>query len=112
MNGELAYEVDVCEVFAANVRRRCEPRWLVLLERTQNPGAKFTSLSTREARRYVTSSIEQLPPQLHEAAKKREQTIDRIALLPCWRFEYGGTPQFAAEELRQFVQLRRQEVYV
>jgi hypothetical protein len=32
MNGELAYEVDVSEVFAAQVKRTCEPQWLILLE--------------------------------------------------------------------------------
>jgi hypothetical protein len=42
----------------------------------------------------------------------REQTIERVALLPSWRFRYGGTPQFAAKELLEFVVHRRQEIYV
>jgi hypothetical protein len=42
----------------------------------------------------------------------REQTIERVALLPSWLFRYGGTPQFAAKELREFVVHRRQEIYV
>jgi hypothetical protein len=111
MNGELAYEVEVSEAFGAQVKRTCKPRWLILLERTKDPGAQFTPLSSGEARRYITSNLEQLPRQLHEAAKNREQTIDRVALLPCWRFQYGGRPQFAAQELWEFVQHRRQEVY-
>ncbi len=111
MNGELAYEVDVVEAFAAQVQSACEPRWLILLERTEKRGAEFMPLSSGEARRYVTSSIEKLPRQLREARENRERTIDRVALLPCWRFRYGGTPQFAASELREFVEHRRQEVY-
>jgi hypothetical protein len=111
MNGELAYEVDVVEAFSAPVKRVCEPRWLVLLERTQGVGAEFTLMPLGEARRYVASSVERLPEELHEAAAIREQTIDRVASLPCWHFRYSGTPQFAAKELREFVEHRRTEVY-
>ena len=111
MNGELAYEVDVVEAFSAQVKRACEPRWLILLERTQRVGTEFTLMPPGEARRYVTSSIERLPEELREAAAIREQTIDRVASLPCWHFRYNGTPQFAAKELREFVDHRRLEVY-
>ncbi len=112
MNGELAYEVEIAEAFGARVERACEPRWLVFLERTQGGGAVFTPMLSAEARSYVNSSVERLPPQLYEAVAMREQTIERIALLPSWRFRYGGTPQFAAKELREFVVHRRQEIYV
>jgi hypothetical protein len=112
MNGELAYEVDIAEAFGARVERACEPRWLVFLERTQGAEAVFTQMSSEEARNYVNSSVERLPSQLYEAARMREQTIERVALLPSWLFRYGGTPQFAAKELREFVVHRRQEVYV
>jgi hypothetical protein len=112
MNGELAYEVDVAEAFGARVEQACEPRWLIFLERTLEAGAVFTPMSSAEAQSYVNSSIERLPPQLDEAVAMREQTIGRVALLPSWRFRYGGTPQFAAKELREFVVHRRQEVYV
>jgi hypothetical protein len=112
MNGELAYEVDIAEAFGARVERACDPRWLVFLERTQGAGAVFAPISPEEARSYVNSSVERLPPQLHEAVAMREQTIERVAMLPGWRFRYGGTPQFAARELREFVVHRRQEIYV
>jgi hypothetical protein len=112
MNGELAYEVDVAEAFGARVERSCEPRWLVFPERTQEAGAVFTPISSTEARSYVNSSIERLPPQLYEAVAMREQAIERVAMLPTWRFRYGGSPQFAAKELREFVVHRRQEIYV
>jgi hypothetical protein len=111
MNGELAYEVDIAEAFGARVERTCEPRWLIFLERTQAAGADFIQMSSAEARRYINSSIERLPPQLHEAVAMRAQTIEYVATLPSWRFQYGGTPQFAAKELRKFVVHRRQEIY-
>jgi hypothetical protein len=112
MNGELAYEVDITEAFGAQVERACEPRWLIFLERSQRAGAVFTPMSSAEARSYVNSSVERLPPQLYEAGAMRDQTIERVALLPSWRFRYGGTPQFAAKELREFVVHRRQEIYL
>jgi hypothetical protein len=112
MNGEVAYEVDIAETFGAQVEKACEPRWLIFLERTQQAGAIFTHVSSAEARRYVSSSVERLPSQLDDALAMREQTIERVASLPCWRFQYGGTPQFAAKELREFVVYRRQEIYV
>ncbi len=79
MNGELAYEVDIAKAFGARVERACEPRWLVFLERTQGAGARFTPMSSAEARRYVNSSVERLPPQLYEAVAMREQTIERVS---------------------------------
>jgi hypothetical protein len=112
MNGELAYEVDIAEAFGAQVERECQPRWLVFLERMQEAGADFTPMSSAEARSYLNSSVERLPPQLSEAVVMREGTIESVSALPCWRFRYGGTPQFAAAELREFVVTRRQEVYV
>jgi hypothetical protein len=111
MNGELAYEVDIAETFDAQVERECEPRWLVFLDRMQRAGSEFTPMSSLEARSYLNFSVERLPAQLYEAAMMREHTIESISQLPCWRFRYGGTPQFAAKELLKFVFNRRLEVY-
>jgi hypothetical protein len=111
MNGELAYEVDIADAFGARVQRECEPRWLIFLERTQRAGREFLPMSSVEAQSYVNSSVERLPEQLHEAVALREQTIGSVALLPRWRFRYGGTPQFAAQQLREFVVNRRLELY-
>jgi hypothetical protein len=111
MNGELAYEVGIAEAFHAQVKQECEPRWLVFLERMEQPGSEFTPMSSAETKRYVNSSVERLPTQLYEAAAMRELTIERVSQLPCWQFRYGGTPQFAAKELQKFVALHRQEVY-
>jgi hypothetical protein len=111
MNGELAYEVDIAETFGAQVERECRPRWLVFLERTERAGAELAPMSSAESRNYLDFSVERLPIQLYEAIAMRERTIASVSLLPCWRFRYGGTPQFAAKELREFVINRRQEVY-
>jgi hypothetical protein len=110
MNGELAYEVDIIETFGVAVECGCEPRWLIFLERVLPPGSEFSKLSSSEARDYLTSNIERLPSQLDKAARNRDQLIEAISALPCWTFRYGGTPQFASEQLVKFVADRRHEV--
>jgi hypothetical protein len=111
MIGELAYEIDIAEVFGVQVERECEPRWLIVLERMERAGIEFTPMSIAETRSYLNCSVERLPVQLPEAAAMREESIRKVSLLPAWRFRYKGTPQFAAKELRKFVVNRRQEVY-
>jgi hypothetical protein len=111
MNGELAYEVDIAETFGARAEQGCEPRWLVFLERTSRPGGDFSPMSPAAARAYLNSSVERLPVQLSEAEATRRQIIEKVSQLPSWRFSYGGTPQFGTEQLRDFVALRRREVY-
>jgi hypothetical protein len=112
MNGELAYEIDIAETFGARVERECEPRWLIVLERMRHAATELTPMSTAQARSHVNRSVERLPLQLFEAVSMREEAIASISSLPAWRFRYGGTPQFAARELRKFFVNRRQEVYV
>jgi hypothetical protein len=111
MNGELAYEVDINGAFGARVEQGCEPRWLIFLERMQRTGGEFTAMSPSDVRNYLNSSIERLPTQLSGAVELREQIIEDVSRLPCWHFRYGGTPQFATGQLRDFVLLRRQEIY-
>jgi hypothetical protein len=112
MNGELVYEIDIAETFGARVERECEPRWLIFLERMRHAATELTPMSTAQARSHVNRSVERLPLQLFEAVSMREEAIASISSLPAWRFRYGGTPQFAARELRKFFVNRRQEVYV
>jgi hypothetical protein len=111
MNGELAYEVPAGSL-GANVRRFCEPRWGIFLERTSDLSVEFMSASARQARQYLESSVERLPSQLSDTARGRAAIMDRIAALPWWRFRYSGTPQFAAQELRAFVTRQAQGVAV
>ncbi len=109
MNGEMAYEVDAGAVFGARIARHCEPKWVVFLERFCGHGSEFLPLQAEASRVYLESSVERLPMQLMEARERRARIIDRVSELQCWRFRYGGSLQFAALRLREFVELRRQE---
>jgi len=110
MNGELAYEVDVKDVFGARVESGCEPRWLLFLERTERAEGEFIRLSSDKARKYLDSSVERLPERLSLASDTRQSIIESISRLPCWNFRYGGTPQFATEQLYQFIARQRQRI--
>jgi hypothetical protein len=103
MNGELAYEVDAADTFGARVVPACEPRWLVFLERRAAPGSEFSPMPEGRARAYLEANVERLPAELHQAAERRARTLARIAGLPCWRFRYGGSPQFAAGRLLEML---------
>lgn len=106
LNGESAYEVPA-RVFGARMVRSCEARWCVLLERSTVSESNFTPIGAEEVGAYLQSSVERLPSQLTAASQSRTEILERMGCLPCWRFSYGGTPQFAAQELRSFV--RHQE---
>jgi hypothetical protein len=102
LNGELAYQVTA-DVFGSTARRTSVPRWGIFLERTSEPGCEFAKTTVEEARTYLNSSVERLPPQLDEVFHARARILDQIADLPWWVFRYGGTPHFAAQQLRSFV---------
>jgi hypothetical protein len=112
LNGELAYEVPAT-AFGAHLRRFCEPRGGIFLERmSERSGSEFIQIPKWQARHYLESSVERLPSQLADTARNRTKIMDRIAALPWWKFRYGGTPQVAARELQSFVARQKQKVAV
>jgi hypothetical protein len=112
LNGELAYELSAADAFGATIIRRCKPRSFVFLERRSLPGSEFTSISAQQARDYIESGVERLPKQLAIADHVRARIIRQISRLSCWKFRYGGSPQFAAQEIRSFFCLQKQKVSV
>lgn len=100
LDGELAYEVTAADV-GINAIRCCEPRWVLFPERLDILHSELVPVPTGQTRAYLESNVEFLPPQLATAALKREGLMMRLSELPCWKFRYGGTPQFAAQELRR-----------
>jgi hypothetical protein len=103
LNGELAYLLSASEAFQSGSVRSCVPQWFVFLERTTGSGYEVSPIPAEQTRRYVESSVEPLPDELGAAALNRQKIIAQVACLSSWRFRYGGTPQFAAQELSRFV---------
>jgi len=109
LNGELAYEV-AADAFGGDIFRSCEPRRCIFLERSSQLTSSFAPLGAEQMRLGLQSSVERLPSQLPEAARTRSEIIEELACLPCWTFRYGGTPQFAAQEILAFVCSQKQEL--
>ena len=107
MNGELAREVDAARDLSARITTCCSPRWLLLLHRSPDPGFKFAPEDSQTVRRYLEGNMEPLPAEIWKLERQRALLLDRIAQLPCWRFTYGGSPQFATQVLSEFVRQRR-----
>jgi hypothetical protein len=106
MNGELAREVDAARDLGSRVTTCCSPRWLLLLHRRPEPGFEFAPEDSQAVRRYLQDNMERLPAEIRILERQRALLMDRIAQLPSWRFTYGGTPQFAAQVLSEFVRQR------
>ena len=109
LNGELAFEVEA-SLFGGRVLRSCEPRRCFFLERSSQTKSAFAPMCAEQARLCFQSSVERLPDQLVDTARTRAGIIERIASLDCWTFRYGGTPQFAAQEILSFVSSQSQKV--
>lgn len=103
LNGELAYLLSPSEAFSSRAVRFCVPQWFVFLERTTGSRFEISPIPAEQICRYVESSVEPLPSELGAAALNRQKLVARVASLPSWRLRYGGTPQFAAQELSRFV---------
>jgi hypothetical protein len=97
MNGELAYEFDPVATLKVHLAEECTPTRLIFLERSHGDG--FASLSSEVALDYFLASAERLPKQLEDAQMKREEVLQRIALLPSFVFGYSGSPQKGAVAL-------------
>ena len=102
LNGELAYELAPGDSLELRVEAECSPDCLVFYERVTTRESELVKLSGEEARKYIRSSIEPLPPQLSWIAEQRDRIASHIAELPCWRFRHSGSPHSAAQTLRAF----------
>lgn len=99
MNGEMAFEIDPAKVFGVRRAVRCEPRWLVLLERQERAGLRLTEIPPPEA----TARFEEgLLAEDPVAIDSQRQTIRSLLGLPCALARYGGNPQTVALALEQF----------
>ena len=101
-NGELAFELTPEEICGAPAQSASRPRWLLLLERTAQPGCTFLPLTTADARLFFESSAERLPAELPEASAARSATIAAVATCSAWRIRSGDSPQSTAESIRNF----------
>ena len=101
LNGERAYEVDPEQVFGVQRSLCCEPRWLIFLERTGQPGHELTRMAPLEAAARLEFDLEDLPPELGHVRKSQQQIIRALVGRECFRLRYSEHPQAVAQLLTE-----------
>lgn len=101
LNDEIAYEVDPVELFGVDRVTSCQPRWLVLLERTEEPRADFRRASASEMVSRFAAGLEMLPPCISHQREDQLVTIEGLANCECWVLRHGLTPSLVARELAE-----------
>jgi hypothetical protein len=102
LNGERAFEADPKEVFGVRRCLRCEPRWLVFLERRDQPGLTLTRMPPEEAARRLGSAQGRLPPGFSELRKTQRATIRSLVERECWLLQHGEDPEAVSHALHGF----------
>jgi hypothetical protein len=95
-NGERGFRLDPEFELGLQRIKRCEPRSLVFLERSESPGFCLSRISSKEA---ASRLEEDLVAESTYAATMQMKVIGKLAKLPCCLLRYGGHPQDAAAEL-------------
>lgn len=99
MNGERAFEVDPTQVFGVRRVPRCEPRWLVLLEREACAGFKLTEIPREEAAARFEEGLLAEDPA---AMNSQRETIRSLLGVQCALLRYGGNPHTIAGAIEHF----------
>ena len=102
LNGETAFEVDPEAVFGVRRSLRCDPRWLVFLERHSGPGHAFSRMPLQEAARSLGSAQGRLPRELSKLRKTQRATIQSLVERECWLLRYSEPPEVMARVLSEF----------
>ena len=103
LNGELAYEVHPAKTFGCRIVADAVPRWLLHLDRASFDGYRFGEIDGKDVVDYCERTSERLPPLLTRAKSARSQVFRALSRCDCWSFKFGGSPQHAAETVRDFL---------
>lgn len=95
-NGEQAFLIDPDRWPGVTRLRRCDPQWLVFLERQGGAEFDFAPMSRAEAAKRLERD---LIAETQEATEAQHRTIEKLVKLPRWRLRYGEPPQSVAEKL-------------
>jgi len=103
LNGELALTVNPTEIFNVERCLRCEPRWLVFLERGERTGSKpvIRPMSSSEAAARLAVDLEEMPDRLSEQYEAQLETIGLLVKRECWVVQHGLKPALLAPLLSE-----------
>jgi hypothetical protein len=110
LNGETSFEVDPEDVFGVRRSLRCEPRWLVFLERRDKPGHTFIRMPPQEAATRLGSAQGRLPRQWSHLREIQRATLQNLVERECWLLRHGDKPEAISHVLNQFCVVARPKV--
>jgi len=100
-DGRSAITVDVETQLGLSRGLRCDPHWLVFLERCESSRSALVRMPAGEA----TARLQlDLLPELPGVVAAQLETIGRLAGRDCWLLRYGGTPQEAVQLLTRVIE--------
>jgi hypothetical protein len=94
LNGEPAFEVDPVSTFSVSRSLRCEPRWVLFLER--EPGARCRARPVA-AQQAVTLLDGDTPQWWPELEGRRRAVIATLSQCRCLALRHGASPHEAAQ---------------
>lgn len=105
LNGEMAIHLDP-ETIGVSRASCCEPRWLVFIERTEEPVLGFGQITSKEAASRFVSDLETLPPCISGQRGHQLATLSALVDRECWVLRHGVTPAVVARRLQEFCETR------
>jgi hypothetical protein len=94
--GEAVFKFSPETILGLTRVARCEPSCLVLLERTDEPSAAISRISSERVAGFLRQElIAEFADTLHQSFA----IIDALTQLPCWLLRHGKHPDAVAEEL-------------
>lgn len=81
---------------------RCQPRWLVFLERQEQPGYSLVRMPPQEAATRLEFDSEELPPELSPVRETQREAILSLVERECWLLRHGENANDIAQALARF----------
>ena len=102
LNGELSYEIDPAAVFGVHRASRCDPRWIIFVERGHRSNPTFRKISGAEAADRLSSDLEDLPPCVSDQRDHQLAVIGTLAQHGGWILQHDLRPEALALAISQF----------
>ena len=96
LNGEESYQTQPERDFGTSLAQCCQPKWLVLLDRIEEPAFDISTMSSAQAAEILCRDL------LAQSAKVFDQQqgmVQKLVANGCWRLRYGGHAQDVASAL-------------
>lgn len=102
LNGELSYEIDPAAVFGVRCASKCDPRWIIFVERGHRSKAAFRKISRAEAADRFASDLECLPACVADQREYQLAVIDILAQHGGWILQHDLRPAALTLAISQF----------